>query len=153
VQSNRNPAKPSLSWDKALSALCLRCCTSCGSPHSGHGYDGDAVDPIPKIRSHGELGPAESRRRFRGEVPQRRARGGSGDCCGIGAGNRGAGSEMLSSWGQNPIISQTSDKERIEVSGADICKDERTLFGFIAHQSIYRKSPLICLQRRTAVMS
>jgi L-iditol 2-dehydrogenase len=27
------------------------------------------------------------------------------------------------------LFSQTSDKERIEVSGADICKDERTLFG------------------------
>ncbi len=39
------------------------------------------------------------------------------------------------------LFSQTSDKERIEVSGADICKDERTLFGcYSASVDLQRES-------------
>jgi L-iditol 2-dehydrogenase len=59
----------------------------------------------------------------------RRARRGSGDCRGVGEGNRGAGDGLFTAGARVLLFAQTSHQERVEVSGADICMGERTLCG------------------------
>ncbi|HYZ87320.1 MAG TPA: zinc-dependent dehydrogenase [Bryobacteraceae bacterium] len=50
------------------------------------------------------------------------------------------------------LFSQTSDKERVEVSGADICKDERMLYGsYSASVDLQRESAELVFSRTVPV--
>jgi L-iditol 2-dehydrogenase len=52
-----------------------------------------------------------------------------GDCGGFRARHRGAGDACSRPGARILLFAQTSETERIEVSGADICVGERSLFG------------------------
>ena len=90
------------------------------------------ADPASTCRRFGAelaLDPRSRRCCGRCQEDDRRPRRRPGDCGRIRSRIRRAGVRCSRPGARILLFAQTSDKERIEVSGADICVGERTIFG------------------------